>query len=96
MSSQCDDETINLLSSSPAQTPLHGNGNKEKVQLNQSSILATVPGKDMAFVEPIGSSNNVSSEDLSEWLDQENTLADWNHLFFLAEWKIRKELSHRS
>ena len=46
----------------------HRNGNKEKVKLHQSSILVTIPGKDMAFVQPIGSSNNVSSEDLNEWL----------------------------
>ena len=63
----------------------HRNGNKEKVKLHQSSILVTIPGKDMAFVQPIGSSNNVSSEDLNEWLAQDNTLADWNHLFFLAK-----------
>jgi len=62
----------------------HRNGNKEKVTLKDSSILVTIPGKEMAFVQPIGSAENVSPEDLIEWLKQENTLADWSHLFFLA------------
>ena len=53
--------------------------------MHQSSILATIPGKDMTFVQPIGSSNDVSFEDLNEWIAQDNALAHWNYLFFLAK-----------
>ena len=44
-----------------------------------------IPRKDVAFVQPIWCTENVLPEDLSAWLDEENTLDECNHLFFLSE-----------
>ena len=39
----------------------------------------------MAFMQPIGRTKNVLPDDLSAWIDQENTLDEWKHLFLLSE-----------
>ena len=63
----------------------HRNGEKEKVILNENSILITISGKNHACVQPIGYSRNVLQADLSSWLGKERTLSDWGHLFILTE-----------
>ena len=63
----------------------HRNGNKPKININETLILIVIPRKDMAFMQPIGSTKKVLPEDLSEWLDKENTLDEWNHLLFFPE-----------
>ena len=63
----------------------HRNGDKPKITVDGTSILAVIPGKNMAFIQPMGSAEHVSEHDLEAWKEQEHTLADWNHLFFLAE-----------
>ena len=63
----------------------HQSTNKPKTKSSKTSILTKIPRKHMVFVQPTWCVKNFSSELLHAWLDQENTLDEWNHLFFLTE-----------
>ena len=48
----------------------HQNANKPKIKISETSILIVIPRKEMAFMQPIGFTKNVSHKDLSKWINQ--------------------------
>lgn len=62
----------------------HHNDSSPPIQLSLNSIII-MRSKNVAFISPIGSIENVDHLVLSEWLDQQATLSEWADRFFLSE-----------
>ena len=62
----------------------HRNQNAAPVLLDEDAIVV-LKSQDVAFLEPIGSMENVSDKLLKEWRSQPKTLNEWSILFMLSK-----------